>query len=612
MPTATKADELRTVSIHGVEIFAAGTWNGHEYTNADLDAMVSAFSELRGKLDPPVKLGHDDGQKLLQQDGYPAAGWVSALRRTGDKLVADLRDVPAKLAELIKAGAYRKVSAEIYWNYKEAGKTYRRVLKAIALLGGDIPAVSSIGDIRALYGEGGAVVGYYDDEGREVHVVSFDQGNPVTLEELDRDIGALIANADTAIKNRTGAPAMRAFLREVQAKLRKMMGIAGAMPKPKEMPDPDGDMPEESMPKRHSLQLFKTEVNYRTAEVDGDACAGCRWYWPPPMGDMGGMGKMGGAALGAACQIVEGLVLDNGVCDRYEAMPEVGGGMAAHAAAAVTKTEDGESYPAAAYLVVPDPEKPSTWKLRVWESPAAKVTRAQLGRAAAAFSPGGFRGQPVQLAPDEEKQAKAKLRSLYRGLGAGDDEIPDYLTQKEEAMVTEAQFSELQGKVETLTNQLATAQGAAAEATAKLAAAEATAKTYQDRIGQLETSVQVERDTRRYSEIVQLARRWEHVPGKPEDIATRLQKLERADPAEYEARVAEYDQMEQVAVQSGLFREVGSSRTDGGGSAEARLNRMAEARMAERKIDYATALGQVAAENPQLHRQYTRETAVRV
>ncbi|MEC9058100.1 MAG: hypothetical protein VX410_01025, partial [Actinomycetota bacterium] len=33
-----------------------------------------------------------------------------------------------------------------------------------------------------------------------------------------------------------------------------------------------------------------------------------------------------------------------------------------------TKREDGEDFPAEAFAYVPDPEKPSTWKLRLWDS----------------------------------------------------------------------------------------------------------------------------------------------------------------------------------------------------------------------------------------------------
>jgi hypothetical protein len=90
------------------------------------------------------------------------------------------------------------------------------------------------------------------------------------------------------------------------------------------------------------------------------------------------------------------------------------------------KTEAGESYPAEAYAYVPDPESPSTWKLRLWESPAKKVTASQVGAAAAAFSPGGFRGNRVQIPAGDVATVKAKVRSAWKSANPGkaDSEMP--------------------------------------------------------------------------------------------------------------------------------------------------------------------------------------------
>lgn len=138
--------------LDSVEIFKVGTWNGDTYTLKDLDQMVANFESLKEVVKPPVKLGHAENQKLLKEEGLPAAGWVSKLRRVGDTLVATVKDVPRVIADLVKKKAYRRISAEIYPMYKDpAGKTYRQVLRAIAFLGGDIPAVETLRDISALY-----------------------------------------------------------------------------------------------------------------------------------------------------------------------------------------------------------------------------------------------------------------------------------------------------------------------------------------------------------------------------------------------------------------------------------------------------------------------------
>jgi hypothetical protein len=138
-------------SIRGVEVFAAGTWNGDTYTIEDLDEMVKAFAETSETCRPPLKLGHTEDQKLLQDDGLPAAGWIGNLYRLGEKLVADFVDIPEKIFQLIENKAYRNVSSEIYWNIEMGDKAYNRMLSAVALLGCDMPAVSNLRDIMAMY-----------------------------------------------------------------------------------------------------------------------------------------------------------------------------------------------------------------------------------------------------------------------------------------------------------------------------------------------------------------------------------------------------------------------------------------------------------------------------
>lgn len=121
---------------------------------------------------------------------------------------------------------------------------------------------------------------------------------------------------------------------------------------------------------------------------------------------------------------------------------------------AVMKTDDGIKYPAAAYAYVPDADKPSTWKLRLWEDPQKKVTRAQLGRAAAAFSPGGFRGQKVAIPSADMAAVKRKIRAEYRKLDVEDEEIPRWVREAETRELlrsyiplTEAKFEKGRGQV---------------------------------------------------------------------------------------------------------------------------------------------------------------------
>ena len=148
--------DLEAVDVLGVEIFAKGMWKEDLYTEKDLDELVTNFQLLRGEVKPPLKIGHQsDGEQKNFLKGMPAIGKVVNLRRVGTKLLADFQSVPKKVADLIKAKAYDRVSSEIYMRYERRKKKYGKVLAAVALLGAEIPAVKTLRDVLALYDQNG-------------------------------------------------------------------------------------------------------------------------------------------------------------------------------------------------------------------------------------------------------------------------------------------------------------------------------------------------------------------------------------------------------------------------------------------------------------------------
>lgn len=132
------------MKIENVEVFAVGTWNNTTFGGADLDAIVQSYNELNlaGKL--PVKLGHD------MRDTMPAQGWITALRRSGDKLLATFDQVPQELVDEIKQGRWRHVSVELLGNVAKGDKKYRWVLDGVAVLGAARPAVDSLKGLHEL------------------------------------------------------------------------------------------------------------------------------------------------------------------------------------------------------------------------------------------------------------------------------------------------------------------------------------------------------------------------------------------------------------------------------------------------------------------------------
>jgi hypothetical protein len=96
------------------------------------------------------------------------------------------------------------------------------------------------------------------------------------------------------------------------------------------------------------------------------------------------------------------------------------------------KRENGMDFPAKDYAYVPDPQRPSTWKLRLTESPG-KFTVAQLGRAAAALSAAGFRGNRVKMPSSVVTAVKRRLRAEYKKLGIDTAAMPSTVRQDSSA-----------------------------------------------------------------------------------------------------------------------------------------------------------------------------------
>lgn len=87
------------------------------------------------------------------------------------------------------------------------------------------------------------------------------------------------------------------------------------------------------------------------------------------------------------------------------------------------KVEGGVRRRAREYAFTPDLKKPSTWKLPLTDD-SNTITVSKLGQAAAAFSPGGFRGQRVQIPTADVARVKRRIRSEYRKLNVEDADIP--------------------------------------------------------------------------------------------------------------------------------------------------------------------------------------------
>jgi regulator of replication initiation timing len=164
------------------EVFAVGKWNGMEFGLADLQDIAANFAKFNDVLKVPLKMGHNKEQPMT--DGKPALGWVTDVWVEGSKLMAKFSDVPAIVMDALKKKLYRKVSVELDLDVKHKGEQHPFVLSAVALLGADIPAVSTLSDLDAFLARRAAF-----SAGRRA---CFDAvaGN-ITTEEYDMDLKEL-------------------------------------------------------------------------------------------------------------------------------------------------------------------------------------------------------------------------------------------------------------------------------------------------------------------------------------------------------------------------------------------------------------------------------------
>ena len=160
-----KHEKLETEELTAVPIFSAGKWTDsagkvREWTTGDLDQMVENAKTLADKVKPFLKLMHLGAKDHKALTAMPALGWLENFRRVGEKLLVDVRGVPKKVAELIKAGSYRRISAEIFPTFRDeaTGKTHKNVVSAAGLLGAVHPAVTTLDDVMKLFGMEGSTI----------------------------------------------------------------------------------------------------------------------------------------------------------------------------------------------------------------------------------------------------------------------------------------------------------------------------------------------------------------------------------------------------------------------------------------------------------------------
>lgn len=136
--------------MQSIHFFRAGTHitaSGHEVTfsQGDLAKIAAAYDPAAHEA--PIVVGHP-------KTDAPAFGWVERIEARADGLHAIPRQVNSEFAELVKQGAYKKVSGAFYRPDQSSnprpGSYY---LRHVGFLGAEPPAVKGLKGIHFSEGE---------------------------------------------------------------------------------------------------------------------------------------------------------------------------------------------------------------------------------------------------------------------------------------------------------------------------------------------------------------------------------------------------------------------------------------------------------------------------
>jgi hypothetical protein len=202
-----------------VQAFKAGTHKDvagrtDTFTESDLDGMVTAFADTYPALQPPIFLGGHESKNDL---GI-APGWVTELKREGEKLMAKVKLAP-NVHEAVQKELYKTVSPRIDWNKEVEGRRHPKVLTHLALLGKNIPAVKGMDDLQTFFSEPLLTAGCTDSSRMYQETLDLVKEDDMDLAQQVADLTTKVATltANQATKDAAHAVALTAKDAELEA-----------------------------------------------------------------------------------------------------------------------------------------------------------------------------------------------------------------------------------------------------------------------------------------------------------------------------------------------------------------------------------------------------------
>lgn len=154
-----KGLKLETAELRDVEIAQEGTFRdmGGRFIDLNKKKFENFIQNFNNKITQPViTINHNKKETKEMQSIMRSAnlGIVDKLRIAGKSLIADFKNIPRKLAELIKAGTFQFRSMEFFDKFKDAkGGVFDDVLTGVTFHGGadGSSAITTLSDVMNLF-----------------------------------------------------------------------------------------------------------------------------------------------------------------------------------------------------------------------------------------------------------------------------------------------------------------------------------------------------------------------------------------------------------------------------------------------------------------------------
>jgi len=233
-----KNEKQSGLSENWITIFRAGDFEEFGQGNWPADKLEQIAANFDpGYHEPPLVLDHETG---------PSYGYVSALRRVGDRLQAKFRDVSEQLRDAWNRRAFSKISASFYRDLNGKGPALRHV----GILGAQIPQVKGL-PLPANFAEGG-------EDTADFHV-SFSESGVATVEPADVRTEAE-RFADEVVELVAKASALQRKIEKHEQRAAASAGVSGGAPAAQSAESRTADFSEEE---QRDLDFYMQEFRRR-------------------------------------------------------------------------------------------------------------------------------------------------------------------------------------------------------------------------------------------------------------------------------------------------------------------------------------------------------------